>query len=387
MLISPLNELIADEFILQSIDIEKLKASFRKNANESFKEFEQNILRILLNVDPTQGNQQIRLNNTLDEFEKYVQEFYEEQEKIYRTEMLAFLLFLRERPRKILEKSLGFSLFNRQLKTEDIKQILNSSLIEGASVREWWNRQETLTNQRIADTIRKGLMNGDELSGLVAAVRGTARNNFKDGIMVAIRRDAEAVVSTSVQKLANDVLLATYRLNSDVIKVIQQKSTLDARTTDVCKAYSGLTWDVVTLKPEGHNLPFNGGTPRHWRCRSVIIPVTKSFSELEETRIESISGSKLKGVSNLLEKQAIANGLSKIEIDRLKIQTQASMDGQVPSDLNYEAWLNTKSVDFQKEVLGETKYSLWKKKKLSFKDLVDQQGDPLTVQELIKKHK
>lgn len=96
-------------------------------------------------------------------------------------------------------------------------------------------------------------------------------------------------------------------------------------------------------------------------CRTTLIPIVKSIDEILGT----------KGVDKKL-----AKGISK--------STQASMDGQVAGTLNYEDWLKTKPEAFQKEVLGQGKFDLWKAGKIGLRDLIDQRGRPVSLKELRK---
>lgn len=384
---SLLNEDIANDYIEQAIDIERFKANLRRQTTTSLQSLERELILLLSEIDPSQGRSKVRIADLAEKIPDVVDEYYKEERKRNEEEILALLLFLRKRPQQIIEKRLSFSLMNIVLSESEVKSITRELLLEGAPAREWWERQPILAQQRVLDVVRKGVANGDELPALIAAVRGTRKNNYTDGIMALTKREAESVVVTAVQKGANDLLLATYAENADVIKSVQQKSTLDGRTTDVCKAYSGLVWSVPDFKPVGHNLPFNGGTPRHWRCRSVVIPITRSFAELRDNRLYTLTGTKVKGIDKLLDRQLAADGFSKDKIQKTKSEAQASMDGQVPKDLNYEQWLRTKSLSFQKEILGAKKYELWKKGKISFRDLVDQSGSPMTVEDLIKKYR
>jgi hypothetical protein len=54
----------------------------------------------------------------------------------------------------------------------------------------------------------------------------------------------------------------------------------------------------------------------------------------------------------------------------------------LPKTLTYEEWLKRKSAAFQKEVLGPGTYRLWKATKISLRDLIDQRGSPLTLDQL-----
>lgn len=64
------------------------------------------------------------------------------------------------------------------------------------------------------------------------------------------------------------------------------------------------------------------------------------------------------------------------------VRTQASMDGQVASDLNYEGWAKSKGSDFIESVIGPGRASLYETGKMSFSDLTDQNNRPITLKQL-----
>jgi hypothetical protein len=74
--------------------------------------------------------------------------------------------------------------------------------------------------------------------------------------------------------------------------------------------------------------------------------------------------------------------VDKKHLSKLPQGTRASMDGQVSKGLNYEDWLRSKPESFQKEALGVGKWKLWKKGKVGFTDLLDQSGNPLSLEQL-----
>jgi hypothetical protein len=120
---------------------------------------------------------------------------------------------------------------------------------------------------------------------------------------------------------------------------------------------------VTPSRSPPSRLSFPGPPPYHFNCRSILIPITKSWEQL----IKEAGGEVPEGLTE------IGDG------------TQASMDGQVAGDLTYEQWLKTKPEDFQLEVLGKSKYALWKSGKLSLPQMVDMSGKPLTVAQLREK--
>jgi hypothetical protein len=62
------------------------------------------------------------------------------------------------------------------------------------------------------------------------------------------------------------------------------------------------------------------------------------------------------------------------------------MDGQVAADLSFEDWLKKQSVARQDTVLGAGKADLWRRDKVTFRDLLDQNGRPLTTEQLRAKY-
>lgn len=244
------------------------------------------------------------------------------------------------------------------LSGQQLKALASDALVDGAVTRDWFSRQSEDLRFNFARTIREGMVLGEDTAQMVRRIRGYKKRDGTQipGIMTASKNQAESLVRTAVAQVSNQSALATYQANSDLIKSCLQISTLDSRVSDICLAYSGKEWDIKTLEPIGHTLPFLGGPPRHWRCRSRLISVTKSWEEL---------------------------GFAAKELDP---STRASMDGQVPSDMPINKWLETKSDSFINELLGPNRAALWKSGKMSLTQMIDQTGRPLTVAELRKRY-
>jgi len=64
------------------------------------------------------------------------------------------------------------------------------------------------------------------------------------------------------------------------------------------------------------------------------------------------------------------------------IGTRASIDGQVEADKDFGSWLTSRSDSEQDEVLGTTKATAWRTGKLSLKDMLGRDLQPLTLAEL-----
>ena len=235
--------------------------------------------------------------------------------------------------------------------------LVSGTLLEGHPLNKWWKTQSTQFTDSFMREIRTSMQNGESLTQAITRVTGgTIDGVTTPGIMKTSKRKAGALVATAQSRVANEAALQTFQANTDVIKWISQLSTLDNRTSDICIAYSGQTWDVETLQPvNGSSLPFNGGPPRHFNCRSRLRPVTKSFQEL---------------------------GIDQKEIPA---STRASMDGQVPADITFDAFLKGKTTSFQNNLLGPKRAQLWRDNKITLTQLVDMRGNPMTIAQLEQK--
>jgi hypothetical protein len=232
-----------------------------------------------------------------------------------------------------------------------LSRLLDNTLIQGAKSADWWEKQSADTAFRFATAVRQGLVSGETNAQIVSRVVGTQAT---PGIMVVSSRNARSLVHTSIQAVANAARSETYAKNNDVIDGVRQVSTLDGHTTDVCIAYDGAEFTLDGEPMNGTELPYNGGVPRHWGCRSVEVPITKTFKELGINTPEPPEGER------------------------------ASADGPVSE--TFSDFLDRKGVDFQDEVLGKGRAELWRDGTISLQQLLDLKGNPLSLAELKAKY-
>lgn len=89
---------------------------------------------------------------------------------------------------------------------------------------------------RILGRVRQGVSQGHTNSELLRSVIGTKGRNYRDGIIAHSRRNARAMIRTATQHTASSARLDLWEANQDVVKKYQWVSTLDRRTTSVCKS-------------------------------------------------------------------------------------------------------------------------------------------------------
>jgi SPP1 gp7 family putative phage head morphogenesis protein len=218
---------------------------------------------------------------------------------------------------------------------------------QGRLLKEWAGSLESGRMQRIRDAVRIGFVENQTVAQIVQRIRGSRALGYADGLLQIDRRHAEAVVRTAIQHTANYARDSFYSSNAELIKGLRWVATLDSRTSPICRARDG---KVYSLK--------NGPRPpAHWNCRSTMVPVIKSWRELG------------------------------FDIDETPPGTRASMDGQVPGDLTYDAWLRKQPASVQVDILGNTKARLFRDGGLRIDRFVDRFGHEYTIDQLKARNK
>lgn len=221
---------------------------------------------------------------------------------------------------KVIERPMGHdgSLLLPYLDQMNEKQVRSAeNMIRRAHAEGWSNRQ------------------------MLQAYRGTRTNRYTDGIQATLGRAAKAAVSTAIQHVNNAARMVTWEDNEDIVQGYRIVATLDARTTDKCRALDGQEFEVG-------NGPI---PPLHIGCRSTTVAVLdKLFDPLR---------------------------------DRL---TRSSATGPVPQRMTYYEWLATQSAEFQNKVLGPTRATLFRQGGLSVEEFarlqLNRRFDPITLDEM-----
>lgn len=228
---------------------------------------------------------------------------------------------------------------------------------QGRLLRDWAATLEAGRMAQIREAIRGGYVTGETTAAIISKIRGTKALRFEDGILARPRRDVAAIVQTALSHTAQTARAISYEANADLIKALQWVATLDSRTSPPCRVRDGLKYtSTVPHKPIGHSVPWGDGPGRlHFNCRSVSVPVLKSWRELG------------------------------IDMDETTPSTRASMDGQVPADLTYSQWIVRQSAERQDEILGKERGELLRSGKLTIDKFSNAKGEWLSLEELRKR--
>lgn len=273
------------------------------------------------------------------------------------------------------------SYFSTSLTPNHWRALVKDTMVQGSPAKDWWAKQSVDTQNRFMSQIRIAVAAGETNDQIVKRIIGSEISTkvvelpdgtqrlikvTTGGVLDTSKREATALVRTAVQTVANEAKMDVYEENEDILGGYQALVTLDTRTSEICRARSKCAWDFKgnPLPESPLKIPFPGPPPWHFNCRTILVPITKSWAQLAtEAGADSEVVQKLQKAPNFEP-------------------TQSSMDGQVSGHLSYEDWLRKQSTERQVEVLGKAKYELWKTGKLTMADLVDTSGSPLTLEQL-----
>ena len=224
---------------------------------------------------------------------------------------------------------------------------------QGRLLAEWAASIAADRMARIRDAVRMGIVENQATAQIVQRIRGTRARNYADGLIEIDRRHAEAVVRTAVQHVAGVARDQVLDGNADLLKGVVWVSTLDSRTSELCRIRDGLKYTTDTHKPIGHKVPWGAGPGRlHWCCRSSSAPILKSWRELG------------------------------IDMEGAPAGARASMDGEVPAETTFAEWIQRQPVSRQDEILGPARGALLRSGGLKLTDFYNEKGRYLTLEEL-----
>lgn len=226
---------------------------------------------------------------------------------------------------------------------ELLRSIAINTVIDGTPLDQWFRKIQRSTQDELERAIRLGATQGQTVGQMVQRVRGTRANKYKDGILQTTRRKAEGIVRTATNNVSNKARQETFQQNDDIIKGVKWVATLDTRTCLECAGLDGKVYKSGTK----HREP-----PAHINCRCTMTPVLKSYKEMG------------------------------LDVADAPVGARASMNGTVPSDVNYGQWLRKQPRSVQKQVLGEKRTQLFRGNKIKITEFSNNNGKILTLDEL-----
>lgn len=195
-------------------------------------------------------------------------------------------------------------------------------IVLGASPDEQWRRQAETLTRRVSDAVRDAVMTSSPPEALRTAV-GDA--------VSAARRDAQALADVATTSAAAQGHAEDARANGAV--AFRWHAVMDSRVTAGCALRHGLLY-TLDYQPLGHSIPIERPPPRHFGCRSLLLPM-------------------------------------------LRMPRPTDRD---PG--SFEDFIAGLSPDEQDDILGAGRADLWRRKVITKADLINQRGRVLTLAEL-----
>lgn len=265
--------------------------------------------------------------------------------------------------------------------SDQLRAIVSSRPFHGRLLGDWFQTLERSDRARLTQAIQLGMAQGEPVDDIVRRVVGTRRNSYADGILAITRRDAQAVVRTAVNHVSNTARNYVWEANADVITARIWVSTLDGRTSAICRARDGHGSPVGDNPlPEGilPLTPKDARPPGHVNCRSVMVAYINGVGLLgDRPTVTDTRNRRRREIDFRAEAKRTGKSIQEVRRDWSDRNV-----GRVPSSTTYQDFLRRQPASFQDEVLGKTKGRLFREGGLSVDQFVDRTGNELTLDQL-----
>lgn len=335
---------IQDMLALHQVYLEYYANGFVRDLNKKVDELEKD-LRVAVSYYDENNDYQTKVKEVakegLTKFEKNAKILIQEDlEKLSKTEAD----FYQDTFQEVL------SPFGLEITREDSKKIYSSIEKEKLNFTDGVVFTILLFIRKFLQDNSKRIQDSIDSAILLERSEVQLRSNlFSATGQIHISKHRLSVVGqTLVNHFSNKVKNRVVANNRDKIKGYQWVSIMDSRTSTFCRWADGKVWNYDT---NSGSLTAPYEPPSHPNCRSSTTPIFYSYKEL---------------------------GLGS--------EYKDDFPSQPPKQITYYEWLNRQPVKIQKEVLGPTRYTMWKKDGVTPDKFYNNRGKYLTLTELQKKN-
>lgn len=192
---------------------------------------------------------------------------------------------------------------------------------------------------RLVNGVKMGFVQGKTTRQIVKEVVGTG------GLADVSQRNAATVIRTALNHVSTQARETVYKKNSDIVEKYEWVSTLDSRTSTICRSRDGQKYEIGKGP-----LP-----PAHPNCRSATAPV-------------------------------ISDEYDFLDAGAKRAARGAEGGTQVDASTTYYEFLKQQPAWFQDEALGQTRGKIFRNSGISPEEFrvisVDGFGRPLTLNEM-----
>lgn len=327
-----------------SVKLQMLEERFKSSAEKAYIASLDNALTIILgklakieSVDEVK-----RLNALKALIEKEISGLYEDIKPYVKDDMEGFAQFDYKTQFNYINDTTNLGYTFAIIPKDTIKQILSFDNVmvlngKGYTLNELFKNAGSGQVEKYKQIISGGLAANDGYSNIAKSLKEAGAESTLN---------MRTLVQTAVGEARDRANIYIYDyIFASVIIGWRSRAVLDSRTSFQCAALDGVKY----MKPKYKYSTIPNRPKRHFNCRSIIVPITimDTVTERPENGDET---------------------------------------GQVKSNVKFEQWFPTQSVQFQKEYLGDARYKLYKEERLSIKSFVDvKDGRRFTLKELNEK--
>lgn len=213
---------------------------------------------------------------------------------------------------------------------------LDNKPVEMMSLISGWGQVEI---NRLVMGVKSGFVQGKTTRQIVKEVVGVG------GLADVSQRNAATVVRTALNHVSTTAREQVYVKNSDIVEKYEWVSTLDSRTSTICRSRDGQKWEIGKGP-----LP-----PAHPNCRSATAPVISSDFDF-------------------------------LDVGAKRAARGAEGGTQVDASTTYYDFLKQQPAWFQDEALGPVRGKIFRNSGISPEEFrtisVDGFGRPLTLNQM-----
>lgn len=301
---------------LKANEVKAIKSFLEKMYNATVAEYN--------NGKPVSDYTLKRLNNVIDAITKVMQNGFTDFEKEWNKIISDLAIYSAEFEHKTLNKSVKYDFTlptAKQITTAVFTNPLHISGAAGGSLVSAFYKDWTATNiKRIANYLMLGYAQGMSNQQIT--------KNLKELGFASTGRDLELLTRTTMQHAANQARQETWNANNDIVKKVRWVSTLDSRTSSLCRSLDGTEY------------PIDKGPrpPGHIGCRSTTVAVLdKRFKFLEEGRERSAREPTIDNETGELKRGNVTS---------------------VSANETYYSWLKRQPASVQDSIIGKSRGKL-----------------------------
>ena len=246
---------LEDKTIRRSHFIERYKTGVANQFDEYLRQIDKAVRDILSKSDEIKTAKQLAKIQT--QIRLAVFDVYKEWNNKLKTELVDFSAS----EIAFLVKALDMEVNTPSKNT--LRAAITSRPFQNVLLREALADLRSMDAKMIKNAIASGFYSGQSNAQIIRTIRGTASNNFRDGLLNLSKNRTTRLVRTAINHTSARAKEAFFIENSDIIERYKWVATLDSRTSDICRSLDGRTWKVGSGP-----LP-----PAHFNCRSTVVAV------------------------------------------------------------------------------------------------------------------